>query len=132
VAGFIAGWTPPGEVRTTLQRRAAPAAILFVTAATLFSLITQAQALGGMTADLAAPLGLSPLELLGALTPHALPELFAVFLPLAAWSIASRRGAWGDLLAATIATTAIAVPLIVAAAAVETWVTPRLLIALIG
>ena len=36
----------------------------------------------------------------------------AVFLPLAAWSIASRRGAWDELLAATIATTAIAAPLV--------------------
>ena len=35
-------------------------------------------------------LGVSPFVLLVALLPHALPELFALFLPLAAWSIASR------------------------------------------
>ena len=35
------------------------------------------------------------------LLPHALPELFALFLPLAAWIIASRRGRWDELLAAT-------------------------------
>src|SRR3954468_13563472 len=57
VAGFMAGVAPDGK-RTATQRYAAPAAILFVTAATLFSLITQAQALGGMTADMAAQLGL--------------------------------------------------------------------------
>jgi hypothetical protein len=131
VAGFIAGWTPDGR-RTATQRYAAPAAILFVTAATLFSLITQATALGGATADMSGQLGLAKHTLLLALTPHALPELFAVFLPLAAWSMASRRGSFDELLAATIATTALAVPLVVLAAAIETWVTPRLLLSLIG
>jgi hypothetical protein len=131
VAGFMAGWTADGR-RTATQRYAAPAAILFVTAATLFSLITQAAALGGMTADMAGQLGLPKHTLVLALTPHALPELFAVFLPLAAWTIASRRGSFDELLAATIATTAIAMPLVLLAAAIETWVTPRLLLSLIG
>ena len=72
------------------------------------------------------------MTLLIMLTPHALPELFAVFLPLAAWTIASRRGAWDELLAATIATTVIAIPLLVLAGAIETWVTPHLLWTLIG
>jgi hypothetical protein len=66
------------------------------------------------------------------LTPHALPELFALFLPLAAWILAGRRGAWNELLAATLVTTACAVPLVVAAAAIETWVTPGLLHGLAG
>ena len=63
-----------------------------------------------------------------ALAPHALPELIALFLPLAAWMIASRRGDWHELLAATFVTVAIAVPMLLAAAAVETWVTPQLLL----
>ena len=132
VAGFIAGWAPPGQPRTRVQRHAAPLAIIFVTAATLFSLLTQAQALGAQACDLAAMLGVTPLRLLEALAPHALPELFAVFLPLAAWSLASRRGAWDELLAATLATTVIAVPLLLAAAAIETWVTPGILTGLAG
>ena len=41
------------------------------------------------------------LLLLGVL-PHAIPELIALFLPLAAWIIASRRGEWEQLLAATV------------------------------
>jgi Stage II sporulation protein M len=124
VAGFMAGWVRPGERMSRTQRRAAPLAVVFVTAATLFSLLTQANALGHGAADLASRLGMEPHTLLLRLLPHALPELFAVFLPLAAWSIASRRGAWDALLAATMATTAIAVPLVVVAAAIETWVTP--------
>lgn len=124
VAGFMAGWVRPGERMSRTQRHAAPLAIIFVTAATLFSLLTQANALGQGAADLAWRLGIEPHTLLLRLLPHALPELFAVFLPLAAWSIAGRRGAWDELLAATIATTAIAVPLVVVAATIETWVTP--------
>jgi hypothetical protein len=65
-----------------------------------------------------------------ALTPHALPELIALFLPLAAWMIASRRGDWHELLAATFVTVAIAVPVLLAAAAVETWVSPGLLLSI--
>jgi hypothetical protein len=132
VAGFIAGWAPAGQPRSRLQARAGAAAIAFVTAATLFSLVTQADALGTMLADLAFRLEITPMTLLLLLAPHALPELFAVFLPLAAWTLASRRGAWDELLAATIATTAIAIPLLVIAGVVETWVTPRLLWALLG
>ena len=45
--------------------------------------------------------------------PHAIPELIALFLPLAAWIIASRRGEWDQLLAATVVTVAIAVPVLV-------------------
>jgi uncharacterized membrane protein SpoIIM required for sporulation len=66
------------------------------------------------------------------LLPHALPELTALFLPLAAWTIASRSGAWKDLLAATIVTVAIAVPVLVVTAVVETAATPRILLALAG
>ena len=122
VAGFIAGSQLPtaaqdytGIVRK-LHELAGPAAIAFVAAATLFSLGTQAYALGSNAAVMAYQLGISPFELLVALLPHALPELFALFLPLAAWSIASRRGAFDELLAATFATTAIAIPLLLLAA----------------
>lgn len=101
-------------------------------AATVFSLATQAYALGGTAAILAGQLGTSPAWLLLALTPHAVPELFALFLPLAAWTVASRSGAWHELLAATFVTVGLAVPILLAAAAVETWVTPRLLVTLGG
>ena len=56
-----------------------------------------------------------------------MPELTALFLPLAAWLLAARRGAWDELLAATFVTTAIAIPVIIAAAAVEVWVSPHVL-----
>jgi hypothetical protein len=133
VAGFMAGSSMPTVatgytgVWRKVHDRAGPLAIGFVIAATMFSLATQAYALGHLTADLSAELGLSPLALLIGLLPHALPELTALFLPLAAWTLASRRGAWEELLAATFVTVAVAVPVLIAAAAVETWVTPELL-----
>jgi hypothetical protein len=138
VAGFMAGSSLPtaSQGYTGLMRkvhdRAGPLAIGFVILATIFSLCTQAYALGHGAADLAGELDLPPALLLVGLLPHALPELTALFLPLAAWTLASRRGAWQDLLAATFVTVAIAVPVLIAAAAVETWVSPRLLVALGG
>ena len=70
---------------------------------------------------------MTPGVLLITLLPHAIPELVALFLPLAAWIIASRRDDWQDLLAATAVTVAIAVPTLLAAAAVEIWVSPHLM-----
>jgi hypothetical protein len=61
------------------------------------------------------------------LLPHALSELVALFLPLAAWMLASRREAWNELLAATVVTTLLAASVLVLAANVEIFVWPRLL-----
>ncbi len=136
VAGFIAGSSLPlaAAHRTGLSRwvheKAGPLAIAFVVGATLFSLVTQAYVIGGAASSLSAQLGTSPGTLLLALMPHALPELVALFLPLAAWMIASHNEDWQELLAATAVTVAIAVPVLLGAAAVETWVAPHLLAAI--
>jgi hypothetical protein len=133
VAGFMAGSSLPivAEGHSGWWRRvhdrAGRLAIGFVACATLFSLGTQAYALGAHAATMAADRDMSPALLLVGLLPHALPELCALFLPLAAWILASRRGAWHELLAATFVTSAIAVPVLLAAAAVEVWVTPHVL-----
>jgi Stage II sporulation protein M len=133
VAGFIAGSSLPlqAERHTGLQRwlheKAGPAAIAFVVAATTFSLCTQAYVLGNVAATLAAQVRISPFVLLLTLAPHALLELVALFLPLAAWLIASRRGEWRELLAATFSTVALAVPMLLLAAALEVTLWPDLL-----
>jgi hypothetical protein len=138
VAGFIAGSSLPAEaeryrgVWRRVHDRAGPLAIAFVAGATTFSLCTQAYILGNAVSTLAAqghmPRGL----LLAGLLPHAIPELWALFLPLAAFVIASRRGAWHELLAATVVTVAISVPVLVASAFVEVYVSPHLVLALRG
>jgi hypothetical protein len=133
VAGYIAGSQLPGELdrHRGLSRRihavAGPLAIAFVAAATLFSLATQAFVLGSDAATLSTQLHIGPAMLVVTLLPHALPELTALFLPLAAWLVASRRRQFDELLAATVATTALAAPVLVFAAAVEVWVWPQLL-----
>jgi len=138
IAGFMAGSSLPQVaegykgVWRKVHEWAGPLAIAFVGAATLFSLFTQAYALGGGASTLAAELHVSPALLIVGILPHAIPELFALFLPLAAWTLASRAGRWEELLAATFVTTGIAIPILVVAAAVETYVSPRLMLALAG
>jgi uncharacterized membrane protein SpoIIM required for sporulation len=112
--------------------KAGPLAIGFVVCATCFSLATQAYVIGGSASTIARQLGIGPGTLLLGLAPHALPELMALFLPLAAWLIASRRDDWHELLAATFVTVAIAVPVLLASAAVELYVSPEVLRALAG
>jgi Stage II sporulation protein M len=133
VAGFMAGSSIPlaASKRTGFNRwvheRAGPLAIAFVVVATFFSLATQAYAIGGNASTIAAQLDLSPGMLIVRLLPHAVPELVALFLPLAAWLIASRREQWDQLLAATFVTVAVAVPVLLVSAAIELWVSPGLL-----
>ena len=136
VAGFIAGASMPiaAAQRTGFSRwihvKAGQFAILFVAAVTLFSLSTQALYLGFQGSTISYQLDISHAALILSVLPHATPELSALFLPLAAWLIASRRGEWNQLLAATFITVALAIPVLVAAAAVEVYVWPRTLEAL--
>jgi uncharacterized membrane protein SpoIIM required for sporulation len=102
-------------------------AILFVCAVTLFSLLTQSLYLGFQGATVASQLDISRAVLILTVLPHAIPELTALFLPLAAWLIASRRGEWNQLLAATFLTVAMAVPTLVVAATIEVYVWPHIL-----
>jgi uncharacterized membrane protein SpoIIM required for sporulation len=137
VAGFIAGSSLPlqAERHTGLSRliheRGGRIAIGFVIAATAFSLSAQALVLGSEAAAVAARLHTSPGLLLIVLMAHAPLELTALFLPLAAWILASRRGDWDQLLAATVVTVTIALPMLFVAALIEVYVSPHILQALI-
>jgi hypothetical protein len=135
VAGFIAGSSLviSAKRRTGLSKvvheKARPIAFAWVGFVTCFSLATQAYALGLTGAQLSGQLGISPGVLVLTILPHAIPELVALFLPLAAWTIASRRNEWHDLLAATFATVAVAVPILIASATWEVYVWPHVLAA---
>ena len=136
VAGFMAGSTLPQQaaMRTGFSRwiheKSGKFAIAFVIGATTFSLSTQAYVLGHAASTVSAHLGIGLAPLLLALSVHALPELTALFLPLAAWVVASRRGDWHKLLAATIVTTAISLPVLMVSCLVEIYVTPHLIVSL--
>src|SRR3954452_5432401 len=133
VAGFIAGASMPiaAAQRSGFSRwihvKAGEFAIVFVAAVTLFSLSTQALYLGFQGSSIAYQLQISRFELILSVLPHAIPELTALFLPLAAWLIASRRGEWNQLLAATLITVMLAIPTLVLAAAIEVYVWPHIL-----
>jgi hypothetical protein len=136
VAGFIAGSSLPMQVegRTGLSRwvheHGGRIAIAFVALATAFSLSAQAYVIGHDLAGVSGFLRVSPALLLLGVLPHAIPELIALFLPLAAWMLASRKGEWEQLLAATLVTVALAVPVLVIAAFIEVYVSPHLFTAL--
>jgi hypothetical protein len=136
VAGFIAGASMPIAAAQRkgfsqwVHVKAGELAILFVCAVTLFSLSTQALYLGFQGSTIAFQLHISIGILLLSVLPHAILELSALFLPLAAWLIASRRGKWNQLLAATFVTVVIAVPALIVAATLEVYVWPHVLEAL--
>jgi Stage II sporulation protein M len=138
VAGFIAGSSLPLQaqekhgVSRWVHEHGGRIAIAFVVCATAFSLSAQAYVIGHTLAGVSHFLRVSPALLLLGVLPHAIPELIALFLPLAAWIIASRRGEWDQLLAATLVTVALAVPVLVGAAFVEVYVSPHLFTALTG
>jgi hypothetical protein len=133
VAGFIAGATLPLIAaqytgwKRLIHEKARPIAFAWVIAVTCFSLFTQTLALGIVGATIAWDEHISmPVLVLTAL-PHALLELTAVFLPLAAWTIASRKGEWDQLLAATFVTVAMAIPMLIVAGTWEVYVWPHIL-----
>ena len=138
VAGFIAGSSLPLQAQdhTGLMRvvheRGGQLAIVFVAAATTFSLSAQSYVLGLSVAHVAFALHTTPGILIAGLLPHAVAELTALFLPLAAWIIASRRGEWNQLLAATLVTVLLAVPVLVLSALWEVYFAPHVLRGLIG
>jgi hypothetical protein len=136
VAGFIAGSSLPLQAQhhhgasRWVHEHGGRLAIGFVALATAFSLSAQAYVIGHSLAGVSHFLGVAPGTLLLGVLPHAILELVALFLPLAAWIIASHKGEWDQLLAATIVTVAIAVPLLVVAALIEVYVSPHLFTAL--
>jgi len=136
VAGFIAGSSLPLQAQhhhglsRWVHEHGGRLAIAFVACATAFSLSAQAYVIGHGLAGVSHFLRVSPGLLLLGVLPHAIPELVALFLPLAAWIIASRKGQWEQLLAATLVTVALAVPVLVVSAFVEVYVSPHVFAAL--
>jgi hypothetical protein len=136
VAGFIAGASMPiaASNRTGVSRwihvKAGELAILYVVAVTLFSLSIQAFVLGFQGAAVAHQLQIGNADLILSVAPHALIELTAVFLPLAAWILAARQAEWNKLLAATFLTVLIAIPMLLVSALIELFLWPQLLVSI--
>lgn len=133
LAGFMAMRALPEQaqyksgINRWVHEHASPFAMVFVSCATIFSIVTQTWILGHQVADLSYTLKISQSSLMLTVLPHAVLELTAVFLPLAAFLMASRDEDWHELLAATIVTVSIALPMIVVAAVLEAYVWPETL-----
>lgn len=131
LAGFIVYTAMRDPVKSDnarldeLTRTIALVAVLFVPIATVLSIGTQAWVLGSRAAVLAVSFDLPVGTILRTTTLHSIPELAAVFLPLAAAIVLQVRGRADQLLAATLVSVVIAVPVIAIAAVVEakTWST---------
>jgi hypothetical protein len=121
VAADYDGW------RRTAHRAAGVVAIAFVGIVTVGSFGLQAWTLGHAAPNIAAAYAMPTWELLARMSPHAVPELMAIFLPCGAWLTLVWRRQWPDLLAASVLASAVAVPIIAMAAIVETWIAPRIL-----
>jgi hypothetical protein len=102
-------------------------ALSIVVALTAYSLLSQVWRLGHDLASAAHTLGLAPADLLARLSLHAVPELTALYLPLAACLSLVRRGRTDDLAAAAALTTIVAIPLVVICAFVEVFLTRYML-----
>ena len=89
-----------------------------------YSLLSQAWRLGHDLASAAETLGFSPAELLARACVHAIPELTAVFLPLASCLMLVRRGRTEDLGAAAVLCAVVAWPVVFFCAGVEVHLTP--------
>lgn len=133
VAGYMATTSLPivaegySGVHRRLHLAARPVTIAFVVIVTMGSFGLQAWTLGGAAPGIALAYGVSTSELLVLVSPHALLELTAVFLPLGAWLVLARRGRFDQLLAASIYATALALPVLAIASVVEEYVTPALI-----
>jgi hypothetical protein len=95
---------------------------------TLLSVALQATALGRQLADVSRAANISSTHLLVLVLPHAVPELVAVFLPLGLFLLEAHRGRLDRLGLWSLQAAAIALPVLMCAAAIETYVTPALVI----
>jgi hypothetical protein len=104
-------------------------ALVYALLVTMLSVAVQATALGRQLADVSRAANISSTHLLVLVLPHAVPELVAVFLPLGLFLLEAQRGRLDRLGAWSLQAAAIALPVLLCAAAIETYVTPGLVIA---
>ena len=105
------------------------AALIYALLVTLLSVAVQSIALGRQLADLSVATHISRIHLLVLVLPHAAPELVAVFLPLGLFLLEAHRGRLDRLGIWSLQAAAIAFPVLLCAAAIETYVTPPRVIA---
>ncbi len=124
-----ASWGRLAALNRPVPAWMARASLLYALCVTLLSVGVQAYALGRQLADLSVASHISRIHLLVLVLPHAVPELVAVFLPLGLFLLEARRGRLDRLGAWSLQAAAIALPVLLAAAVIEAYVTPPRVIA---
>jgi hypothetical protein len=119
-----ARWGRVGALHRPVPPWMGRVAFFYALLVTLLSVAAQATALGRQLADLARAAHLSSFHLLVLVLPHAAPELVAVFLPLGLFLLEAHRGRLERLGRWSLQAAALAVPVLLCAAVIETYVTP--------
>jgi hypothetical protein len=117
-------WGRMGALNRPVPAWMGRAALSYALLVTLLSVVLQATALGRELADESSATSISSIHLLVLVLPHAVPELVAVFLPLGLFLLEARRGRLDRLGPWSLQAAAIAVPVLLCAAVIETYVTP--------
>ena len=129
VAAYLARRAVPMQAKYTsgvnrwVHENAGGVAMLAVAGMTVYSLAWQTWQLGNALHSASDTLDISAASLLVRASLHGIPELTAMFLPLAACLILGWRKQWNQMLAASVLCACISLPILVAAAATETWAT---------
>jgi hypothetical protein len=110
-----------------LPRWMARGALIYGLAATSLSLILQTIGLSIQLANLSAFTHLAPAELIGIVSLHAIAELVGLFLPFGLLLYATYREDLHRLELLVWQSLMISLPLVLAAGAIETWLTPHLI-----
>ena len=124
-----ARWGRVGALHRPVPAWMGRVALLYALLITLLSVAVQATALGRQLADLSRAAHISCTHLLVLVLPHAAPELVAVFLPLGLFLLEARRGRLDRLGPWSLQAAALALPVLLCAAVIETYVTPARVIA---
>ena len=114
--------------RQALQRSLGRLTMAGVSALIIFSILRQIVYISGELNVASHTLHLSVLTLLARASLHGLFELTAIFLPLAALLLLGRRRQWDQLIAAAALSIILAIPMLLLAAVIETWVTGALFV----
>lgn len=130
VAAYLARRSIPMQakylsgVNRFVHNHAGGIAMVAVSLMVIYSLLFQTWAIGETLNQVARTDNVSAFSILIRVAPHALVELTAVFLPLAACLLLGRQDKWNELLAAAWLCTLIAVPMLFVASAFEAFVAP--------
>jgi Stage II sporulation protein M len=111
-------WTAQEVTRTRL-------ATSLIIGLLLVAVCRQAYVLGHGLAGFSAFFYVNRWRLWLAVLPHAIPELTAMLLPVAAWFCASRKGELDQLAAVTVSALLVALPLLASASLIEVYVSPK-------